>query len=64
MLSYQRIDWKHAPQRDIGQRMLLSSGNRAMQTLSKLPTAVPSMNVQTVQRITGSSYASLSMRTR
>src|SRR5262245_16021266 len=47
MLSQPRIGWKQWPQREPGQKMLFSSGKRAMQTLRKLPTIAPSTKTNT-----------------
>ena len=49
---------RQLPQRDPGQRMLFSSGSRAMQTFRKEPTAVPHAKMKTSQISLKRTYSS------
>lgn len=47
MLSRMRMGLPHCPQQEAGRIRLRPAGKRTMQTLRKLPTALPSRNSMT-----------------
>src|ERR1039458_10839578 len=50
MLSYQRMVWPHAMQRERGDTMDSWAGRREMQTLRKLPKSRPTRNPSSSKR--------------